>query len=599
VIETTNTSIRIYEKDGTVDLTQDISSYFGIQAFSDPYIVYDDIANRFVFVMLVFNSSGGDGLALAVSNDSNPMDGWLPSQVVDFGSNLLDFPKVGFNADAYVITGNLFGPSNTPLQVIAVDKAQLFAGNFVDYLYQRNPGAPNHFRAEVPAQMHGATPGMPMYLVEEAGFGNGSAARVVTLTNELSNNPSFSDQDIPVDPYGFPAPAGQPGAPFSAATNDTTFSHAEWRMINGQGMLVSAQNVGVPADGFTTSKVRWYEFNTDGTPSLVQQGTIDPGQGVSTYYGAPALDINGDIGITYMESGPSEFVSMYVAGRQVTDPLGTMSPGTDVAPGTFTDFNFFRTGDYGGISVDPTDGLTFWASHEYAGNNPVYNTFVTSFTVQHLADEDWYSVQGNDGATLNISLTLPGSSTGAQFVNNLSPVVQLYDPNGNLVATGTTSISYTVPSGQGGTYAVRVAGASNTQGEYFLLVQDPPAHHSTSQLRTQVTTGSVPHAGTTVAQTAMPNLVSPVALGLVQSPTVVSAFAAGQTVKESAQANNLGGSTQSTGHAVDAVFAVLNQGLNVNRHQNLVDAMSRHLLTTPAVRKTDNADFWTAPGFVL
>jgi streptogramin lyase len=475
VVETINTEIQVYDKTtGNILLTQDIGSLLGIPAFSDPYIVYDDIANRFVMVELTTNASGGDGVALAVSNDSTFTDGFQSVNVVDFGTNLLDFPKVGFNADAYVITGNLFGPANTPLQVIAVDKSQLLQGNFVDYLYQRNPGAPDHFRAEVPAQMHGATPGKPMYLVEEAGYGNGSAARIVTLTNELSNNPTFSDQDIPVNPYGVPAPASQPGDPFSVATNDTTFSHADWRIINGHGMLVSAQNVSEADDGFSTSRVRWYEFATDGTPSLVQEGTINPGPGVSTYYGAPALDINGDIGISYMESSPNEYVSFYVAGRLATDPLGTLSPGKVAAPGIQTGFNLFRAGDYGGISVDPTDGVTFWASNEYMGTDFVFNTALESFKVQHPQDYDYYSLVASPGETLNATISLPGSSTGAQFVNTLSPVIQLYDPNGNLVASGTTSLSYLVPAGAGGTYTYAVTGAAS-QGEYFLRDPVTPA----------------------------------------------------------------------------------------------------------------------------
>jgi streptogramin lyase len=476
VVETTNTAIRIFDKTtGVVDLTSEIGTLFGIPAFSDPYIVYDDIANRFVFVILTTDSQGGDGVALVVSKDSNPLDGWLPAETVNFGSNVLDFPKVGFNADAYVITGNLFGPSDTPLQFVTVDKQQLFNGNFVDYLYQRHPGFPNYFRAEVPAQMHGATPGMPMYLIGENGYGNGSAANVVTLTNELSNNPAFTDTPIPVDPYGFPPPADQPGGAGSVATNDTTFSHADWRMINGHGMLASAQNVSVPDDGFSTSRVRWYEFNTDGTPSLVQQGTINPGPGVDTYYGAPALDKNGDIGITYMQSSLNEFVSMAVAGRLVTDPLGAMSPSTIVAPGTFTDFDFFRTGDYSGMSVDPTDGLTFWATSEYAGSNPVYNTHLASFTTPHNQDQDWYSFAATPGQHFTVTIGVPGSSSGAQFVNKLSPTTSVYDPNGNLVVSGTTFLSFTVPPGGGGTYAVVVAGANNTEGEYILQVTDPPA----------------------------------------------------------------------------------------------------------------------------
>jgi streptogramin lyase len=567
VVETTNTAIRIWDKAGNVQLSEEISQLFNIPAFSDPYIVYDDIAQRFVFTMLTSNSSGGDGVALVVSKDSNPMDGWLTAQIVDFGTNLLDFPKLGFNADAYVITGNLFGPSDTPLQVIAVDKSQLFQGNFVDYLYQRHPGFPDHFRAEVPAQMHGARPGSPMYLVEEAGYGNGSAARIVTLTNELSNSPTFVDTDIPVNPYGFPAAASQPGDPFSVATNDTTFSHAEWRMINGQGMLVSAQNVSEADDGFSTSRVRWYEFNTSGTPSLVQQGTINPGPGVSTYYGAPALDINGDIGISYMESSSNEFVSMYVAGRQVTDPLGTMSAGTDVAPGTQTGFFFFRAGDYGGIGVDPTDGLTFWASNEYMGADPsgIYNTFVASFTTAHNQDQDWYSFAATSGQNFTVTITVPGSSSGGQFVNNLSPVIQAYDPNGNQVANGTTSLSFT--ASMTGTYAVVVEGANNTQGEYILQVQDPvgaapavavtpAAGASLAPVQPSGTAGGSRVAAPVLGGMARPGFTSllPTSLGIVQPLSI----AAGDAMGPAANASSVASGTRGTGYAGDAGTGTVN-----------------------------------------
>jgi hypothetical protein len=405
---------------------------------------------------------------------------------------------------------------------------------------------------------------MPMYLVEEAGYGNGSAARIVTLTNELSNSPTFTDTDIPVDPYGFPPPADQPGAPGSAATNDTTFSHADWRMINGQGMLVSAQNVGVPDDGFSTSRVRWYEFNTDNTPSLVQQGTINPGPGVSTYYGAPALDINGDIGITYMESSLNEFVSMYVAGRQVDDPLGTMGAGTDVAPGQFTDSEFFRTGDYGGMSVDPTDGLTFWAAHEYAGTNPVYNTALASFTVQHAQDQDFYSFAATSNQSFTVTLGVPGSSGGAQFVNTLSPTIAVYDPFGNIVASGTTSLSFMASTT--GTYAVAVAGANNTQGEYTLQVQDPvvasssavvapPAGKSQAPVLPSGTAGGSRLAVPVLvgaARPASPNLLA-TSRGIVQPLSVAAGDAMGPSATSA-----LASGTRGTGFARDAGAGTLN-----------------------------------------
>jgi sugar lactone lactonase YvrE len=560
VVETTNTAYRVYDKaTGNVLLSGEIGTLFGIPAFSDPYFIYDDIAQRFVGVILTTNASGGDGLFFAVSKDSNILDGFAFTTTIDFGSNLLDFPKIGYNADAYVITGNLFTASNTPLQYIAIDKNQLFNGNFVDYLYQRDS---SHFRAEVPAQMHGAAPGGPIYLVNEAGFGNGHATDVVTLTNELSNNPTFVDTDITVNPYGFPAPADQPGLSGSVATNDTTFTHLEWR----NGLMVTAQSVSEPDDGFSTSRVRWYEFSTTGpVPTLVQQGTINPGPGVSTYYGTATITNAGDIGITYMESSANEFVSMYVAGRKSTDPLGTMSPGTAVAPGIQTGFNFFRAGDYSGIQVDPSDGTTFWAFNEYEGTNPVYNTFIASFTLTNNQDEDWYNFAAKGGNKLKVTLSLPGSSTGQQFVNTLSPVLELYDSNGNKVASGTTSISYTVPAGPGGTYSVRVLGANNTQGEYVVQVTgNTGTLMATAATAGATATGTGSHFATTV--TGDSSVQASLSL-LSHSPaTTGPAYSAGKVPAAAGPAlsGGLAAFLSDNGIASDTLFGLLAHGTGLD-----------------------------------
>jgi hypothetical protein len=596
VVEASNTAIRVYDKaSGNILLSQEISQVFNIPAYSDPYILYDDISNRFVFTMLTTNAQGGDGVALAVSKDSNFMDGFLPTQVVDFGSNTLDFPKVGFNADAYVITGNLFTPTGTPLQIVAVDKAQLFAGNFVDYKYQRDS---SHFRAEVPAQMHGATPGGPMYLVEEAGYGNGHAARVVTLTNELSNNPTFLDTDIPVNAYGFPPPANQPGFPSSVATNDTTFTHADWR----NGMLVTAQSVSEPADGNSTARVRWYEFSTKWTPSLVQEGTINPGPGVSTYYGTAALDANGDIGITYMESSSTEYVSMYVAGRRATDPLGSMGAGTVVAPGTQLGLYFGRAGNYGGISVDPTNGLTFWAANEYEGSDPVYNTFLASFTIPAPHDEDWYSVATNPGDHLRVTLTLPGSPAGAQFVNTLSPIIQLYDSGGNLVASGTTALNYTVPAGKGGSYGIRILSANNTQGEYVLHVQG--ATGSPVSLGAPVVLAHA--AGAAAGYHAVAPVVSraarqpaahilPATFGFVPPLSLLGGTAATQpSVNVTAPAVSPTRLIPNSTYASDAIFVFFGRGAGTNAEEDPFLAVAHRLALVSDEAQTESKGTWVS-----
>jgi hypothetical protein len=82
----------------------------------------------------------------------------------------------------------------------------------------------------------------------------------------------------------------------------------------------------------------------------------------------------------------------------------------------------------------------------------------------------FYSLSANAGDTLKLSVSLPFSGPG-QFVDGLSPVITLFDPNGTQLATGNKSLTYKVPAGKAGQYAVQVSGANSTQGEYVLSVK--------------------------------------------------------------------------------------------------------------------------------
>ena len=93
---------------------------------------------------------------------------------------------------------------------------------------------------------------------------------------------------------------------------------------------------------------------------------------------------------------------------------------------------------------------------------------------------DWYQFSVNAGDNLQLTTTTPGgtSASGLQFVNDLSPTINLYDANGNLIATATGNaadgrndvIDWTALSE--GSYRVQVVGASATNvGEYTISVQ--------------------------------------------------------------------------------------------------------------------------------
>jgi hypothetical protein len=83
-------------------------------------------------------------------------------------------------------------------------------------------------------------------------------------------------------------------------------------------------------------------------------------------------------------------ISIYVATRHANDPPGTLRSTKLVKAGeaAYKDFTGtgssafpFRAGDYSGISVDPANGLSFWAASEYAtfGGSENWGTWITQF----------------------------------------------------------------------------------------------------------------------------------------------------------------------------------------------------------------------------
>src|SRR5205085_2655068 len=87
---------------------------------------------------------------------------------------------------------------------------------------------------------------------------------------------------------------------------------------------------------------------------LSGSGEINPGAGVFTYFPSADIDPAGDVGMTYLESSASEYLSMYVAAKQLAEPA--MEAGVLAAGGTGADTgpdgSPHRAGDYSGTAVD-------------------------------------------------------------------------------------------------------------------------------------------------------------------------------------------------------------------------------------------------------
>ncbi len=415
LVEAVNTQIAIYNKAGTLLSSLPLTAFFnsGSPAPVEPVVLYDELANRFVVAALQRNLTTQTSVFhLAVSNSADPTAGFTEKQVMNVQqiagaqTAVADFPRIGWNADAYVVTFNMFtifGGVSTyaHTQVLTVAKSSVLDANpstFTRVQVNRF----NQF-GFLPAAMHGSQTGEPLWFVRSGG-GNSNGLQVTQMSNVLSATPTFTDFIVGVPTYGSPPAATQQGSSALLGTGDTRMLSAAVR----GNRLVASHNVGTSG----VAHARWYEFSVSGAPTLTQSGEINPGAGVHTYYPSIEIAANGDLGMTYVESSATEFLSMYVTGRTNTDPLGTMQTPVLVRAGQagysdFTGVTPFATGDNRGISVDPVTGTSFWAANEFATNAATNNwgTWITNFNLgtgsggpgapNSISGQKFHDVNGN------------------------------------------------------------------------------------------------------------------------------------------------------------------------------------------------------------
>jgi hypothetical protein len=148
---------------------------------------------------------------------------------------------------------------------------------------------------------------------------------------------------------------------------------------------VATQNISPDAVG-SEDDARWYRIDvSSGTPVLAEEGDVSAGPGAYIVYPGIDINANGQIGMSYIESGVAgPFPSVYVTGRDPSDPAGTMETPVLVQPGARNERDSSptgREGDFSGINVD-TDG-SFWIANEFANDQLVANwgTTIAQFTL--------------------------------------------------------------------------------------------------------------------------------------------------------------------------------------------------------------------------
>ncbi len=136
-------------------------------------------------------------------------------------------------------------------------------------------------------------------------------------------------------------------------------------------------------------------------------------------------------------------------------------------------------------SGDPLDGSTVSSVqfHGYGINDNGQVAFTATladgrkgvFIATPKSPSDYYAVNVTAGDPLTLTTATPADGS-SEFVNDLDPMLELYDPAGTLVASDDNSgpdgrnaqLSHT--AAETGVYTVRVLAAGESQGEYILRV---------------------------------------------------------------------------------------------------------------------------------
>jgi hypothetical protein len=403
----TNLTFAVYSKQGrTLFGPTDIGTLW--QGFpiddctdpsGDPIVLYDEVSDRWILTQ--FTTRGLDIRNLpifncvAVSQTPDPTGPYF-RYAFTTGKNFPDYPKYGVMPNGLFITTREFEHStaggNELIGIYAINRQQLVAGDPNTQIVRFQLNKPEYLVGDglLPADLDGSRQppaGSPEYVVgsmdDDAGDHAPFDALNVFHLNVDWRNPAAATftfvKHVPIAEYDtiFPcAPTSRDCLPQPGITNPAQFLdilsyrqrplwRLQYRNFGTHESLVTNQSVEARPG---VAGIRWWELRNPLDPVLHQEGTWAPDDGVHRWMGSVALDKQGNLALGYsVVNGTDVFPGIRYAGRLAGDPPGQLSQGEQVlqaGSGVQTTTNS-RWGDYTSLTVDPSDGCTFWYINEY------------------------------------------------------------------------------------------------------------------------------------------------------------------------------------------------------------------------------------------
>jgi len=441
-IQSVNSSIQIFNKTGgTLSGPTTYNTFFAAlntsgtpcglnQNDGDGFVFYDQLADRWVVSDFAFAGGlPGPGpfyQCIGVSKTNDPVAGgwWLYALQVDPSNPTWvgDYPKLALWPDAYYLSVNMFdGPmlGFQGVRVYALPRSAMINGTGAP-----NPGAvafsitPANLGDQyslVPATFRaGSRPpaGQPEWFmdinssatagtVETQIFVRRFHVDFTTPANSTFGVGAAHTPDGTITVNGF-VDAFITGSTLIVPQNGTTakldtlgdklMTPLVYQNLGGTESLWASQTVNNNQNGTGPTAIRWYQFNVTGNTipaTPVQQQTFNNGaDGLWRFMPSIAVDAQGNMAIGYSVSSSTTEPAIKYAGRLASDSLNSLAQGEAqlIAGAGHQTHSAGRWGDYSGMSIDPSDNLTFWHTNEYfsATSSASWNTRIGKFQFPSL-----------------------------------------------------------------------------------------------------------------------------------------------------------------------------------------------------------------------
>ena len=480
----------------------------------DPIVLYDHLADRWVFSQFALGTDGFQ--CFAISQTGDPLGSYYRYQFKVTTSGTNDYPKIGVWPNGYYYTTNEFsgGGSFRGAAAVAFERDKMLAGQAarmvkfgplscgVECFFSLQPsdldgpappaGTPNTFLMAFDSETWGSAGAADGYRLWN--FSADWAANSFSFTPiGQVNTTEFDSELCNFSRACIPQPS--PGEKLDTLGQFTMY-RAQFRQFGSESRLLV--NHTVDASGSSLAGIRWAELRNSGFGwTLFQTGTYAPSDGLHRWMGSIAMDKVGNIALGYSASGPNsgQQPSIHYNTRTTGDPLGTL-PGGEVfliQGAGVQQSSFNRWGDYATMSVDP-DGCTFWFTTEYYANNGSFDfkTRIGSFGPLAGCTSGGGTTPVHDVAVT--SVTAPASVTQGRSATIGVAVANL----GNQLESAVTVTATDTPPGGGtagslscpGAFAL-AAGASTTVNCTWNTTGATTGTHTISATAS-ITTGDVP-----------------------------------------------------------------------------------------------------------